>query len=55
MRNSIAVSINEKGGIWTFVHARPEVGNAMDPESATALFDSFKMFDSDDNSRVAVF
>ena len=37
------------------MHARPEAGNAMDPESATALFESFKMFDADDNARVAVF
>ncbi len=34
----MSVRIEKDGSIWTIIHSRPEARNAMDPESAKALF-----------------
>jgi len=51
----MSVRIEKDGSVWTVIHSRPEVRNAMDPESAKALFDAFQSFDTDDTASVAVF
>lgn len=51
----MAVRIEIDGPVWTVIHSRPEARNAMDPESAQALYDAFKAFDADDSASVAVF
>ena len=50
----MAVRIEKAGAVWTVIHSRPEARNAMDPESADALFDAFTRFDADDSAQVAV-
>lgn len=51
----MAVRIEKTGHVWTVIHSRPEARNAMDPESAEALFEAFRAFDTDPGARVAVF
>lgn len=49
------VRVEKDGPVWTIIHSRPEARNAMDPESATAIYDAFRSFDSDRTASVAVF
>jgi len=51
----MSVRIEKDGPVWTVIHSRPEARNAMDPESAVALYDAFGEFDTDDTAGVAVF
>ena len=51
----MTVRIEKDGPIWTVIHSRPQARNAMDPESATALYEAFVAFDADDSANVAVF
>ena len=51
----MTVRIEKSGPVWTVVHSRPEARNAMDPESAAALYDAFLAFDADDEASIAVF
>ncbi|MCK0104181.1 crotonase/enoyl-CoA hydratase family protein [Pseudohalocynthiibacter sp. F2068] len=51
----MSVRIEKNGPVWTVIHSRPEARNAMDPESAEALYDAFRAFDADDTASVAVF
>lgn len=51
----MSVRIEKDGRVWTVIHSRPEARNAMDPESATALFEAFRSFDTDESASVAVF
>ena len=51
----MAVRVEKTGAVWTVVHSRPEARNAMDPASATALYDAFLAFDADASASVAVF
>mgnify|MGYP001162340275 CR=1 FL=1 len=51
----MAVSVEKDGAVWTVIHSRPDARNAMNPESAAALFDAFLAFDADDDAVVAVF
>lgn len=51
----MAVRVEKNGTVWTVIHSRPEARNAMDPASATALYDAFLAFDADDGADVAVF
>ena len=51
----MSVRIEKDGPIWTVIHSRPEARNAMDPESANALFEVFQSFYTDDTASVAVF
>ena len=50
----MAVRIEKSGAVWTVIHSRPEVRNAMDPESADALHDAFITFNHDESAAVAV-
>ena len=51
----MAVRIEKQDAVWTVIHSRPEARNAMDPESAQALFQAFQEFDASDKAKVAVF
>lgn len=51
----MTVRIEKSGPVWTVIHSRPEARNAMDPESAMALYEAFLSFDADDDAAVAVF
>lgn len=50
----MTVRIEKDGPVWTVIHSRPEVRNAMDPESADALVEAFQAFDRDHDASVAV-
>ena len=49
------VRIEKSDAVWTVIHSRPETRDAMDPDSATALYEAFRTFDSDEIAHVAVF
>ena len=49
------VRIERSDAVWTVIHSRPETRNAMDPDSAVALYEAFLAFDTDDTAHVAVF
>jgi len=51
----MTVRIEKEGPVWTIIHSRPEARNAMDPESAAALYEAFQAFDADNQAHVAVF
>jgi enoyl-CoA hydratase len=51
----VTVRIEKDGHVWTVVLARPQARNAVDPESAAALYEAFQTYDADDEARVAVF
>jgi len=49
------VRVEKQGAVWTIIHSRFDTArNAMDPESADALVDSFLAFDADPSASVAV-
>jgi len=50
----MSVRVEKSGSIWTVIHDRPQVRNAMDPESADALTEAFLEFDADGDASVAV-
>jgi enoyl-CoA hydratase len=50
----MAIRIEKSGPVWTVIHSRPEVRNAMDPASADALVTAFRSFDADPAADVAV-
>ncbi|MEL6794911.1 MAG: enoyl-CoA hydratase-related protein, partial [Pseudomonadota bacterium] len=50
-----SVRIEKDGPVWTVVLSRPEARNAMNPESAVALYEAFLAFDADEEATVAVF
>jgi enoyl-CoA hydratase len=51
----MTVRIEKQGAVTTVIHSRPQARNAMDPESAEALCEAFRAFDSDPEASVAVF
>ena len=51
----MTVRVEKDGAVWTVIHSRPEARNAMDPDSAGALYDAFHAFDADPAANVAVF
>ena len=51
----MSVRVEKDGAVWTIIHSRPEVRNAMDPPSAGALFQAFVDFENDSDASVAVF
>jgi enoyl-CoA hydratase len=50
----MTVRVEKKGKVWTVIHSRPQVRNAMDPESADALVSAFRQFDADPDAAAAV-
>ena len=51
----MTVRIEKSGPVWTVIHSRAEARNAMDGDSAEALYRSFLEFENDDDASVAVF
>ena len=51
----MTVRVETNDAVWTVIHSRPETRNAMNPESAIALYEAFRRFDMDMSARVAVF
>ena len=51
----MTVRIEVDGPVWTIIHSRPEVRNAMNPAHAKELFEAFVTFDQDPEASVAVF
>ena len=51
----MTVRVEKDGAVWTVIHSRPEARNAMDPDSAEALYDAFRAFDADPEANVTVF
>ena len=51
----MAVSVEKEGPVTIVTLSRPEVRNAVDRETAEALSDAFRAFESDASARVAVF
>ena len=51
----MTIRVEKDGAVWTVIHSRPEVRNAMDPDSAAALYDAFLAFEEDDSANVVVF
>lgn len=51
----MTVRVEKDGAVWTVIHSRPEARNAMDPDSAAALYDAFRAFDTDPKANVGVF
>ncbi|MCW9039037.1 MAG: enoyl-CoA hydratase-related protein, partial [Rhodospirillales bacterium] len=51
----MTVRIDKDGPVWTVIHSRYEARNAMDLDSAVALYDAFRNFDADDSASAAVF
>ena len=51
----MTVRVEKNGPVTTVIHSRPDVRNAMDPESADALAQAFTEFDQDPEASVAVF
>ena len=51
----MVVRVEKDGMVWTVIHSRPEARNAMDPDSAAALYDAFLAFDTEESAHVAVF
>jgi enoyl-CoA hydratase len=50
----VKVELSTEDGIITVTIARPEVRNAVDPETAAALADAFRNFEADSSLAVAV-
>lgn len=51
----MTIHIKKSGFVWTIIHDRFEKArNAMDPNSAQALYEAFLAFDSDTEARAAV-
>ncbi len=50
----MTVSIEQDGPVTTVILSRPEVRNAVDPETAAALADAFRAFDGDAEAKVGV-
>jgi enoyl-CoA hydratase len=50
----MSVRVEKNGPVTTIILARPEVKNAIDGPTATALADAFRAFDADGDAHVAV-
>ena len=55
MAETPAVRVERDGPITTVVLSRPEVRNAVDGPTATALAEAFYDFERDDDAQVGVF
>jgi enoyl-CoA hydratase len=49
------VAIEKSGAVWTVILSRPEARNAVNPETAAKLYETFLAFDRDESACVAVF
>jgi enoyl-CoA hydratase len=49
------VTIEKSGAVWTVILSRQEARNAVNPETAIELYETFLAFDHDESASVAVF
>ena len=50
----MSVRIDKNESVWTVILSRHKARNAIDPESAEALYEAFTEFDQEDSASVAV-
>jgi enoyl-CoA hydratase len=50
----MSVRIEKTASVWTVILSRPQSRNAINAETATALYDAFNDFEQDDSASVAV-
>jgi len=50
----MSVRIEKNASVWTVILSRPQSRNAINAETATALYDAFNDFEQDDSASVAV-
>ena len=51
----MSVRIDKKDSVWTVILSRPQARNAINPQTAEALYQAFTDFDNDPSAAVAVF
>src|ERR1700759_1777980 len=51
----MTVRIEKSGAVWTVIMSRPDARNAVNPETAIELYETFLAFDGDEAASVAVF
>lgn len=51
----MTIRVEKDGPVWTVIMDRPEAKNAMTPENAVLLYETFLDFDADRTAEVAVF
>ena len=51
----MSVTVEKNGPVTTVIMSRPEVRNAVDPETAEELAAGFRAFEADDEAKVGVF
>src|SRR3954452_12597486 len=49
------VTIEKSGAVWTVILSRPQARNAVNPETATRLYDAFLAFHREATASIAVF
>ncbi len=50
----MSIRIDKKDTVWTVILSRPQARNAINPETAEALYQAFTDFDKDPTAAVAV-
>jgi enoyl-CoA hydratase len=50
----MSVRIEKHESVWTVILSRPQARNAIDPETASELYEAFTEFERDDSASVAV-
>ena len=50
----MSIRIEKTASVWTVILSRPQSRNAINAETATALYDAFNDFEQDDSASVAV-
>ena len=50
----MSIQIDKKDTVWTVILSRPQARNAINPETAEALYQAFSDFDKDPSAAVAV-
>jgi len=51
----MTINVKREGAIWTVQINRPEARNAVNPETATLLFETFHEFEENSEAVVAIF
>jgi enoyl-CoA hydratase len=49
------ITIEKSGAVWTVILSGPKAGNAVNPDSAIKLYETFLAFDRDVSASVAIF
>src|SRR5947209_16018208 len=49
------IRLEKSGAVWTLIVSRPQARNAVNPETAIELYETFLAFDRDESASAAVF